>query len=209
MVVLSQYQTAENGSIVLIGPTGVGKSAVGKELAALLDWRLIELDDLRSEWYPEFGLDPDVERSAMAQGGLAELVKAWKPYELLSVQRVMKENPTNTVIAFGGGQSVYVDPQQIEQAKAALAVASRVILLLPSDHGEESMRILQQRLQDVPEVQQQKNPEEFVRAFSPLLKMQLQSESNSQLATEMIVTGGSSPQELARHILATQGPVDE
>lgn len=201
MVVLSELN--EQGSIVLIGPTGVGKSAVGTELSKLLGWPLVELDDLRSQWYPEFGLDPEIEHRAMEQGGLRELVKAWKPYELLSVERVMKENPTNTVITFGGGQSVYVDPEQIQRAKEALKVASRVILLLPTDHGQDSMRVLQDRLRKIPFVTDQPNPDEFLRAFSPILKMQLQSESNSQLATEMIVTGYSSPQELAQHIHTT------
>lgn len=169
----------------------------------MLEWPLVELDELRTTWYPEFGLDPEVERRAMEQGGLLELVAAWKPYELQSVERVMKEHPTNTVIAFGGGQSVYVDPEQIQRAKSALQVASRVILLEPAERGEESMRILQDRLHEEPFVTGQKNPEEFLRAFSSVLKMQLQSESNRQLATELIVTGHFSPEELARHILAT------
>ena len=166
MVVLSKQQV--QGSIVLIGPTGVGKSAVGAALSELLGWPLVELDNLRSQWYPEFGLDPEVEHRAMEQGGLKELVKAWKPYEVQSVERVMRENPTNTVIAFGGGQSVYVDPDHIQRAKHALSVASRVILLLPSDHGRDSMQILQDRLRTVPFVTEQPNPDEFLRAFSPI-----------------------------------------
>lgn len=201
MVVLSKQQ--ERGSIVLIGPTGVGKSAVGTALSELLKWPLVELDELRSEWYPEFGLDPDIERKAMEQGGLRELVKAWKPYEVMSVERVMRENPTNTVITFGGGQSVYEDEEHIQRARAALDVASRVILLLPTDHGQDSLRVLQDRLRNVPYVTEQPNPDEFVRAFAPILMTQLQSESNSMLATEMIVTGHSTPQELAQHIHIT------
>lgn len=203
MVVLSKQQQTEYGSIVLIGPTGVGKSAVGKALANDLGWPLIELDDLRSTWYPEFGLDPEIERNAMAQGGLLELVAAWKPYELLSVERVMQEYPTNTVIAFGGGQSVYVDEKQIQRAREALQVASRVILMQPLEHGADSMQLLLERMRDIPFVTEQKNPEEFLRAFAPIIKMQLQSESNRLLATELIVTGHSTPEELSRHILAT------
>lgn len=203
MVVLSPDHPKEQGSIVLIGPTGVGKSAVGSALAAALDWPLVELDALRSSWYPEFGLDPDTERQAMEHTGLLDLVAGWKPYELLSVERVMKENPRNTIIAFGGGQSVYADPEQVQRAKAVLEVASRVILMEPSGHAEESLGILQDRLRNVPYVTEQKDPEEFVRAFAPVLAMQLQSESNRQLATEIIITGRSTPEELANHIVAT------
>lgn len=203
MVVLNRQQHNEVGSIVLIGPTGVGKSVVGKALAKNLDWPLVELDDLRSTWYPEFGLDPEMERNAMAQGGLLELVAAWKPYELLSVERVMREYPTNTVIAFGGGQSVYVDEKHIQRAKTSLQAASRVILMQPLEHGEDSMHLLLDRMRNIPFVTQQKSPEEFLRAFAPILKMQLQSESNRLLATELIVTGHSTPEELAHHIVAT------
>lgn len=203
MVVLSRIRESDTGSIVLIGPTGVGKSVVGKELAKLLNWPFVELDELRSRWYPEFGLDPDVERRAMEQGGLLELVAAWKPYELQSVERVMRENPVRTIIAFGGGQSVYVDSEQIQRAKAALKVASRVILMLPVERGEESMRILIDRLRNVPFVGEQESPDEFLRAFSPILKMQLQAASNRQLATEVVITGHSSPAELAKHIHTT------
>lgn len=201
MAVLSSKN--HNGSIVLIGPTGVGKTTVGMLLAEKLQWGFIELDDLRSTWYPEFGLDPEVERRAMVQGGLLELVAAWKPFELLSVERVMKENPVETVIAFGGGQSVYVNDEMLARAQQALDAASRVILLLPTDHGPESMAVLQDRLRSVDFVTEQENPDEFLRAFAPILKMQLQSESNTKLATELIVTGHSTPEELVSHILTT------
>ncbi len=192
-----------DGSIVLIGPTGVGKSAVAKVLADLLDWELVELDDLRAAWYPEFGLDPAGERDAWERGGLPELVATWKPYELQSVQRVMREHPSRTVIAFGGGQSVYVDDAMIAEAREALAAASRVILLVPSEHPDESMRILLDRLREIPYVAGQPDREAFLRAFAPILKMQLQSESNCLLATEIIITGHSTPAELAHHIATT------
>lgn len=179
---------------------------MGKELAETLGWELADLDDLRAAWYPEFGLDPATERDAWERGGLPELVATWKPYELMSVQRVMREHPTRTVVAFGGGQSVYVGEEMVAAAKEALAVASRVILLIPSEHPDESMRILQDRLRDIPFVAGQPDREAFVRDVAPLLKMQLQSESNRMLATEIIITGHSSPTELAQHIATTMNP---
>lgn len=196
-------RSPENASIVLIGPTCSGKSTVGQVLADKLEWSFVELDEQRSTWYPEFGLSPDDERVAFERGGLPELVHTWKPYELLSVERVMQEHPAHTVIAFGGGQAVYVDPEQIRRAKAALAAASRVILLQPADTPAQSLPILQERLYHVQFVQEQHTAEEFVRDFTPILKMQLQSESMPQFATELIVTGQSTPEELANHILAT------
>lgn len=168
-----------------------------------LGWTMIELDELRSKWYPEFGLDSAAERDAWQRGGLPRLVATWKPYELMSVERVMREHPTRTVIAFGGSQSVYVDEAMVTRAKAALAHASRVILLLPSEHGDESLTILHQRLRSLPFVTDQPDPEDFLRAFDPILRSQLQSESTRLLATELIITGHSSPEDLARHIAIT------
>lgn len=176
---------------------------MGKELAGLLGWELVDLDDLRASWYPEFGLDPATESDAWERGGLPELIATWKPYELMSVQRVMREHPTQAVVAFGGGQSVYVDEGMVAAAKEALSAASRVILLVPSEHPDESMAILQDRLRDIPYVAGQPDREAFLRAFAPMLKMQLQSESNRMLATEMIITGHSTPAELAQHIATT------
>ena len=202
-------KTEPTGSIVLIGPTGSGKSSVARELASLLDWPMIELDEQRAAWYPEFGLTPDVERAAHEQGGLLELIATWKPYELLSVERVMRENPERTVIAFGAGQSVYATEADIERAKIALAVASRVILLLPSDDPDTCLATLQDRMSNDLFVTQQPDPEALVRDFTPILKTQIRSESNARLATEVIVTGKSTPLEVARHIMATSGDVND
>lgn len=191
------------GSIVLIGPTGAGKTAVGQALSDLIEWPLIELDSLREDWYPEFGLTPDAEAEAYQRGGLPELIYTWKPYELLSVERVMQEYPERTIIAFGGGQAVYVEKEHIARAKAALARAGRVILLQPAESREHNLAILGERIQQVEFVQGQNTPQDFIREFTPILQMQLESESMPYLATELIVTGQSSPEELARHIVAT------
>lgn len=197
------------GSIVLIGPTGSGKSSVARELAALLDWPMIELDNQRASWYPEFGLTPEDERAAHERGGLLELIATWKPYELLSVERVMREYPERTVIAFGGGQSVYATEADIERARVALAVASRVILLLPSDDPDTCLAILRERMLHDMFVEQQSDPETWVRDFTPMFRTQIKSESNARLATEVIVSGQSTPVEIARHIVATSVDVSE
>ncbi|MCO5218537.1 MAG: hypothetical protein M9953_05770 [Thermomicrobiales bacterium] len=201
--------TDPNASIVLIGPTGSGKSSVAKVLAELLGWSMVELDDLRETWYPEFGLNPEDERAARERGGLLELIATWKPYELLSAERVMREYPQRTVIAFGGGQSVYAKEEDVQRAREALSVASRVILLLPSDDPDTCLAILRDRMRHDPFIEQQDDPETLIRDFTPILKTQIQSESNARLATELIVTGQSTPEEIARHIVATTDEVRE
>lgn len=195
--------------MVLIGPIGSGKSSVGRKLAEILGWGFVELDDLRDAWYPEFGIDRNAERDAWKRGGLVGLTAFWKPFEVQSVERVMREHPTDTVIALGGGQSVYEDEAQFARVKAALGAASRVILLLPTENPEKAMDVLRSRLRGDETIRPPGDVDAFLRDISPLIAQQLVSASNQLLATEVVVTGHMSTGEVARHIATTHRELDE
>lgn len=45
-------------SIVLIGPSGVGKTTVGRLLGDQLGMTFLDLDDLRDRYYEDFGQSP-------------------------------------------------------------------------------------------------------------------------------------------------------
>jgi len=189
-------------SIVLIGPSASGKSTVGRLVANRLGWTFVDLDDLRSAWYPEFGIDPEAERAAWERDGLAGLIAYWKPFELLSVERVMREYPRETVIAFGGGQSVYTEHAGIARAASALAVAGRVLLLVPDSDPEQAIDILMRRIAGDPDVRADIDDiEGFLREFRPIVMAQLRSESNQRLATDRVVTGDRGPDDVAREII--------
>jgi shikimate kinase len=159
-----------DGSIVLIGPSGSGKTSIGRLLADLLEWTYVDLDDLRSAYYPEFGIDRETERAAHDRDGLAGLLAYWKPFELRSVERVMREYPARTVIAFGGGQSVYEDDDDIQRAADALSVASNVVLLLPDANPERAVDVLMDRIGRDPEIRADIDRiEPFLSEFRPIV----------------------------------------
>lgn len=95
-------------SIVLIGPSGVGKTTVGMLLSDHLGMSFLDLDDLRARYYDDFGIDRTAEREAYGRDGLAGITTCWKPFEVLSVERVLREYPQKHVIAFG--RSVRASP---------------------------------------------------------------------------------------------------
>lgn len=82
-----------NRPIVLVGMMGVGKSSVGKRLAAALDWNFVDADD-------------EIEKSArmtipeiFASHGEAH----FRDGERRVIARLLRESGGRTVIATGGG----------------------------------------------------------------------------------------------------------
>ena len=49
-----------NNNIILIGPVGVGKTSVAKELATKLNLPMISMDTVRISYYKELGYDPEL-----------------------------------------------------------------------------------------------------------------------------------------------------
>lgn len=189
-------------SIVLIGPSASGKSTVGRRLAHMLAWEFVDLDLLRDTWYPEFGIDRDAEQQALERGGFPALVSYWKPFELRSVERVLQEHPVNTVIAFGGGQSVYVEEADIRKAEGALSAASSVVLLMPDEIPERSIDILMERTRVHPEIVKVVDDiEAMLTDFRPVVQEQLASESNRRLATDIVITGEDDAEAVAMRVL--------
>jgi hypothetical protein len=191
-----------DASIVLIGPSASGKSSVGRILAESLGWACVDLDDLRPTYYPEFGIDPDAERLALEQRGLQGILSYWKPFELRSVERVMREHPLRKVIAFGGGQSDYRDEADIEWAATFLSLASHVILLLPDASPERAVDILLERISRDPDVPADVEIESFLNDFRPIVEAQVRSVSNRRLATDVLITGEDEPDEIAGRVYA-------
>jgi shikimate kinase len=183
-------------NVVLIAPTGSGKTAVAPVLAERLAVPLVELDDVRWRYYSEIGYSEDEAARVQETKGIDGLLEYWKPFELQSVQRLLQDYPTDHVLAFGGGQSVYTSQQAVEQASEALAT-SRVVLLLPSEDVELSVAILVDRIRNAaPEL-----PEALMPSVQKMAREQHLSVSNRSLADCVIYNGDLSVSETVDAVL--------
>ncbi len=184
-------------NIILIGPSGTGKTTLSKLLGEALGATAMDIDDLRWDYYAEIDYDREYAEQLRREQGMDALVAYWKPFEIHSVERLFADYPAGNVIAFGAGQSVYDDPAFFDRAKRALAPYPHVIFLLPSPDVEESVSLLNERIhQSEPEL-----PEEFFPVIGRWNRTFMQHPSNHSLATHIVYTKDKSPEQTRDEIL--------
>lgn len=178
-------QNVLNNSVLLIGPMGVGKTTIAKELQQTTGMERRAMDD-RAKWpverqrrelmrsRPEYHNDKDFEFYIAAD-------------TLTTMQQPM-------IVEFGGGQSVYEDPKMFAEMKKLVSQFSHVVQLLPSPDKNESLRIIDERVMQRPNASQKDL--DLNRHF-------LTSPCNEELATTTVYTEGHSPSEVADKIRAS------
>jgi len=174
--------------IILIGPISAGKSTVGSILASKLGISQCSMDDLRWDYYKEIGYDEELAKYKRETEGFWGICQYWKPFEAYAVERLLSEYQ-ECVIDFGAGHSVYEDAVLFQRVKQALAPYPNVILLLPSPDLDESVKILNERNEYVPDGKPNIN-EHLVR-----------HNSNYQLAKFTVYTKDKTPTETCDEIL--------
>lgn len=173
-------------NILILGPIHVGKTSVSKVLAKRTGKKLIEMDKKRKKLYKEAGYFEKESRKAYKAGGIMEWYQYQKPFELYAVKRILEESK-NSVIDFGGGQSVYYDAGQIEEFLKAVEREPFIFLLLPSPDVEESVKLLGKRTSN--------NEKEINNIF-------IRSHSSRAAAKYIIYTKAKSVKEIAEEILS-------
>ena len=176
-------------TVILIGPMSAGKSTVARELGKLTKMNRVPMDRVRWYYYLKDGFSIEKEESI---GSFTEVMAYWKPFEVKAVKRVVKDFP-NTIIDFGAGHSHYTDEDQLKQVKEALASVKNVILLLPSQSKEESLKICSERFSKMVGREMAQTEIDANRAF-------IYDKSNEELATQVVFTKDKSPEEIAREI---------
>ena len=180
---------AETSAVILIGPINAGKTSVARCLAERLGVPHIELDDLRWGYYKEVGYDEAEARRRVEAGGFWQLYEYWKPFEAHAVERVLSEH-TAGVISFGAGHSVYEEDGLFQRVQQALRPFPHVVLLVPTDDVDESLRILTERGGPGPDMQPNIN-EHFLR-----------HPSNRSLARHVVHTAGKTLDETCAEVWA-------
>jgi len=184
-------------NIILIGHSGTGKTTLAKLLGEALDLPWLELDDLRKEYYTEIGYDNAVAQQRFMESGMKAMVDYWKPFEIYSVERMLEDYPTNHILAFGAGQSVYDDPTFATRAQQALDPYPYVILLLPSPDVDESVFILHERMRlGFPDF-----PAEAAAQMDEMNRYFIEHPSNARLAKFTFYTAGKSSAETCAEVL--------
>ncbi len=150
--------------IILIGPIGTGKSTVGSLLADRLGLPQCSMDKLRWDYYKEIGYDEELVKYKRETEDFQGIQQYWQPFEAYAVERLLSEH-SQCVIDFGAGHSVYEDAALFQRVQQALAPYPNVFLLLPSPDLDESVRILNERNDCMPDGMRNIN-EHFVRHSS-------------------------------------------
>jgi shikimate kinase len=188
-------------SIILIGPVGAGKTTLSEQIGAALNVPAFDIDALRWDYFKEIGYDAEYAKEMREKQGFTALVSYWKPFEIHAVERVTQDYPTGHVIAFGAGFSVYEDPAHLERAKKALAPFPHVVLLLPSADIDESLDILDARLQ-ASEPDANHSFYEMIRRFN---RHFIEHPSNNTLAKLTVYTKDQTPEQTCAEILERTG----
>lgn len=118
-------------TIILIGPMGVGKSTISKELSKQTNLEVISLDarDKLSNYYKN-------ERK----------FDNFKEFEFYLTASVLTNLDSPKIIDFGAGHSIYENPLMFMEFKKLINNFENVVLLMPSENKEESLNIINERI---------------------------------------------------------------
>ncbi len=167
-----------NNSIILIGPMGVGKSSVAKELSGLTNMPRISLDD-RTQLKDLY---------ANRDKFLSK-----KEFELYLVGSVFNSLKEPAIIDFGAGHSIYKTPLMFYEFQRLMKKFKNVVYLVPSEDKTEALQIINERV-----LRRGKNSDVD---FSLINKEHLDSSCNNLVATMKICTKELSVSEVAEEIL--------
>jgi ABC-type arginine transport system ATPase subunit len=130
--------------IVLIGPTGAGKSTVAKLLEQRLQIPRSTIDEIAGSYLAERGLTYALYQQIEAEQGFLAAYRHWWSGYAHALERLIADHP-HGILDLGAAHTHYEDPQLFAQVKALLAPYPFVVLLLPSPDPDVSIAVLRER----------------------------------------------------------------
>ena len=142
-------------NIFMIGPASVGKSTVGKLLAAKINYHFVDID---LEFCRQIKLVPDYMRE-FGYVGYCEANSAL-------ADKLIKENPARTVFATPAGYLVHEAAPHIAKKNLGAISGGISVLLLPSkDPARGVQEIVRRQLFRWNEAKEQNEREKFLARF--------------------------------------------
>lgn len=165
-------------SIILIGPMGVGKSTVARELCRRISLPRVSLDNREqlSRYYSQ--------RDKFSHS---------KEFEFYLTASVLTDLKKPAVIDFGAGHSIYENPIMFFEMKKLITRFSKIVFLIPSEDRKKSMEILNERIN--------KRDGNISKATADNKRFIERSNLNSQLASITMYTQNKTPSEVAEELI--------
>lgn len=179
-------------SILLIGPMGVGKTTISEALAKHYGLPLVDLDELRKEYYakmPEYSRAKS--RAIFESGG--DLHAYFEPFETQQVEMLL-ELDKPAVFDFGGGHTVKSEGY-FKRICEAFQSYENVVLLTISPNHEETIRELYFDHREGIETQHLKHYNAMNRKF-------VESGCNEKLAKHVVYRTGKTVEQTLAEIIA-------
>lgn len=130
--------------LALIGPVGVGKTSLSYALSFDLNLPKISLDSIISD-YINSNLFLKLKIIFIrAFFGFWRTYRFVKPLELKILEKTLIDNNVG-IFDLGGGHAVFEDPIMFSKLSTLLSSCSPVILLLPNEDREESIKWLREK----------------------------------------------------------------
>ncbi len=175
--------------ILFIGPVRAGKSTIASLLAPRLALPHVSLDELRRQYYREIGYDDDLAKQIRAQGGFLAFMFYRQLFDIYSVECVIRDHP-GAVIDCGAGIGPFESTEHMQRALSVFTPIPNVFMLLPSEHLDESLRILNERDID--------RPVDLNFDFNAHF---LQHPGYRMLAKHVVYTEGKTPEQTCEEVL--------
>lgn len=177
LLLIEKLKRIEN-SIILIGPMGVGKSTVARELCKRISLPRVSLDNREqlARYYSQ--------RDKFSHS---------KEFEFYLTASVLTDLKKPSVIDFGAGHSIYENPIMFFEMKKLITRFSNVIFLIPSEDKKKSIEILNERIN--------RRDGNIPNATADSKRFIERSNLNSQLASITIYTQGKTSLEITEELI--------
>lgn len=180
-------QSSTSAGLVLMGPSGVGKSTIGSQVAQQIGLPFhdlsVDADQYRGPDYPNQKTLSEI----YASEGYGAVIRHLMPHRAAVLQRALQDYGSG-VIEVGALYSIYESDELLDQVKEAFASYDEAVLLLPSPDVEQSIQILEARTR-------------IVYRGQEWFEFLARHPSHSRLANHTVYTQGKSPGETALEIV--------